>query len=93
MIDKDKNIIYLVKWLHKKLKNKLIIKDYWESDLTSIGILCLDKEKLLYISALNTKKYKFNVECEYLNKERHSETVLYNAKNISKHKILKILIK
>lgn len=67
-IQKDKNIINLLKNLEKKIgENKFMLNDNWEGDLCAIGISDLNEKNLAYISTFGKKEGIYYVELENIN--------------------------
>lgn len=89
MNNKNLEITTLIQWLKNKY-TELKIKDYWDADLTAIGVSNKKGTRLLYISSFNQTKGKFYIECEKID-NHENYTVFKKKDNLSKEGICDIL--
>lgn len=69
-LTKDDQIKMTIKHLADKYgDDKFRIKDYWEADLLSIGLVDTSEKYLLYFSVYKSNPREFYVSLENLNKE------------------------
>ena len=64
--NKDRQIIRIVDYLLHKYNKKIIIKDFWDADLCSVGVCDKDERFLIYISTFELPINRFNIVLENL---------------------------
>lgn len=89
---KDKRLKEIVFQLMNKFDTQIKVMDFWESDLSAIGICDKSERQLVYISIFGLSHGKCNIVLEQLNENRECQDTIGMFNNISLPELEQIMI-
>jgi hypothetical protein len=93
LLKKDKDLRRIVDLLMNKYSDRILIKDFWNTDLCAIGLCDKSEKHLIYISTFGLPIDRFNIVLENLSANDENTMIVGEFNDITFDKLENILKK
>jgi hypothetical protein len=90
--NKNKQLTRIINLLLNKYGDRIIIKDFWDSDSCAIGLCDRIEKHLIYISNYGLPTDRYDIVLENLSENKEIHTIIGEYKNIPFEKLEWILL-